>query len=184
MSWITSVKRWKFRRELEQMLSSQEAHQSQAHNLLTVKRLCILFPADASEDRRRMADYKSERRKQGLRTELFGFINERSAPEGGSFPLFSKADLSWYGAPKEEMRKRFTENYCDILLVFGAPDHRLFNYLVQIKQSGLRVGPFSESADNPFDVLFDPGTNFDLDQQLKTVSSIFQIANAPATVTV
>ena len=184
MSWITTVKRWKFQRELEQLLSSQKPHQSQAHNLLTVKHLCVLFPADASEDRRRMADYKSERRKQGLRTELFGFINERSAPEGGSFPLFSKADLSWYGAPKEQICKRFTERDCDMLLVLGEPDHDLFNYLVQIKQSGLRVGPYSGSIDNPFDVLFDPGFGYDLQEQLSTVSTIFQIANAPATVTV
>ncbi|MEM7572235.1 MAG: hypothetical protein AAF433_05025 [Bacteroidota bacterium] len=184
MSWITSVKRWKFRRELEQLLSTQQPHQSQAHNLLTVKRLCVLFPADASKDRRRLDTFKSERRKEGLRTELFGFVNERSAPEGGSFPLYSKADLNWYGTPKEEMRKRFTEKYCDALLVLGKPDHELFNFLAQLKNCGLRVGPFSEAADNPFDVLYDPGTGGDLSEQLKTVTTIFQIANAPATVTV
>lgn len=178
MSWITSLKRWKFRRDLEQVLQNRDRHQSQAHNLLAAKRLCILFPVSSLEDRRQMDDYRNQRRKEGLKTELFGYVAKKTAPEGSNIPLFSKADLNWYGAPKPEFRKQFAEKSCDILLVLGTPDHQLFNYLAQIKKSGLRVGPYSEASDNPYDVLFDPGDGQRLDRQLKSVTSIFQIANA------
>ncbi|MEM8583132.1 MAG: hypothetical protein AAGF87_02625 [Bacteroidota bacterium] len=179
MSWFTSIRQWQFRRELERELSQAKTHRSKAHNLLRAKRLCVLFPADSPEDRRSLDKFRQRRREDGLSTELFGFVNAKNLPTHSSIKLFGRADLNWSGTPKDDFRKLWTQKRCDVLLVLGSPDHQLFNFLTHLKQSELRVGPYSESADNPFDVLFVSGEARDLKAQIKRATDIFRIANAP-----
>ncbi|MEM6877406.1 MAG: hypothetical protein AAF544_02520 [Bacteroidota bacterium] len=179
MSWFTSIRQWQFRRELERELSQAKAHRSKAHNLLTAKRLCVLFPADSSEDRRSLDRFRQRRREEGLSTELFGFIDAKNLPTHSSMKLFGRADLNWSGSPRADFCKLWIQKRCDVLLVLGSPDHQLFNFLTHLKQAELRVGPYSEHAQNPFDVLFAPGSTPDLNAQIKRATDIFQIANAP-----
>ncbi|MEL6276769.1 MAG: hypothetical protein AAFQ37_06135 [Bacteroidota bacterium] len=180
MAIVANVKKVLFQRRLLREIQRRKPdYQPRVVNPDTAKTIAILFPADSVDDRKTVEAYRQARKQSGLRTELLGYFTKHVGNSSFGFDHFSNKDLNWYGIPGGERVEKFLERPCDLLMCLGNAGHKQLDFLASLKDAGLRVGPYSEAPDNPYDVLFSiEGIAKDLGEQLKQIDRIFKVTNA------
>ncbi|MEM9835817.1 MAG: hypothetical protein AAF828_04915 [Bacteroidota bacterium] len=182
MSLIANVKQYFFqRRLLKEIEQRQVNYQSRAVNPATAKCVAVLFVADDPQHRKVVESYRQKRKKEGLRTELLGFFVTPINDAGVNFDHFTSKDLNWYGVPGGNYVDKFLARSCDLLITLGPAGHPQLDYLASIKDTNLRVGPYTESFDNPYDVLYNTkNKTTEPHEQLNQIEKIFKVTNAAA----
>jgi len=180
MAIVANVKKTLFQRRLLREIQRRKLdYQPRVVNPDTAKTVAILFPADSVDDRKTIEAYCEARKKNGLRTELLGYFTKHVGDTSFGFDHFSNKDLNWYGIPSGERVEKFLERPCDLLICLGAAGHKQLDFLASLKDTGLRVGPYTESPENPYDVLFSTEkVAKDLGEQLEQIDRIFKVTNA------
>lgn len=182
MALIADLKRKLFQRKLEKELATRRTKQVvRSLHPETAKHLAVLFLADNADDRKLVEKLKTERRKNGLQTRLLGYF---SSPVNGNgsynFPYFTVKDLNWYGVPQGKEVEIFLSDRSDLLYVLGSPGDQKMDYLARLKNTSLRVGPFTheDDVDNPYNVrIINDGKQRGIKGQLNQIDRIFKIIN-------
>lgn len=181
MGFFSNVKKSFFqRRLLKELERRQPQRDPQEVNPATASCVAVLFPADDVNARRIVERYKESRRREGLRTELMGFFQREINEAGVGFDHFSSKDLNWYGVPQGSDVDKFLSRSCDLLITLGPAGQYQLDYLAALKDTGLRVGPYTGETDNPYDVQFGAGRSNkpDFQEQLRQIENIFKVTNA------
>lgn len=183
MSLIANVKRNLFQRKLLKEIEQKQAkYQPKPVNPATAKCVAVLFNADDPDDRKTVENYRQARKKAGLKTELLGYLTKEVNAAGLNFDHFTKKDLNWYGVPQGSSVEKFLERPCSLLISLGDNSHPQRDYLAAIKNTDLRVGPYTENPDNPYDVQYTTQrAGAGPKEQLTQIDKIFKVTNAATT---
>lgn len=183
MSLIANVKNYFFRRRLLREIGQRQAnYQPQPVNPATALRVAVLFNADDTEDRKTAESYRQARKKAGLKTELLGYLSKEVNAAGLNFDHFTLKDLNWYGIPQGGSVEKFLGRPCDLLIALGEETHPQRDYLAMIKETRLRVGPYTERLGNPYDVQYTTKAGKGgPKEQLNQIDQIFKVTNAATT---
>jgi len=186
MSLIANLKNAFFQRRLLREIDLRKPdYQPRAVNPATAKYVAVLFPADSADDRKLLEEYRRQRKLDGLRTEVLGYFTADVGSATFGIDHFSAKELNWYGAPQGSAVEKFLSRPCDLLITLGPAGHRQLDYLAALKKAGLRVGPYTESPENPYDVMFSTRRKAaGLKDQLNQIERIFKVTNATATAAV
>jgi hypothetical protein len=183
MSLIASVKKSLFQRKLLREIRQRQAkYQPKPVNPATAKCVAVLFNADDLDDRKTAENYRQARKKVGLKTELLGYLTREVNAAGLNFDHFTTKDLNWYGVPGGSSVGKFLERPCNLLIALGDDYHPQRDFLAAIKNTDLRVGPYTENPDNPYDVQYTTkGAAAEPKEQLNQIDKIFKVTNAATT---
>jgi len=183
MAFLTGIKRNFFRRKLAEELASLPAPPKPKgpHNLLTAKRITLLFPADNADERKVINKWRDANKRAGRKIRVLGFFAEDIGSTTFNFRTLSVKDLNWFGLPGGGLVDEFRKESCDILLRIGPVEHPVLDYLSTISQASLKVGPFVAETETPYHLQFDAIASGTFSEQLRTIEKIFSYTNAKAT---
>lgn len=183
MSFIASIKKTFFQRSLlKEIERKQPGYQPKPVHPAKAKCIAVLFNADDPEDRKTVERYRDDRQKAGLQTELLGFLTTEVNAAGLTFDHFTVKDLNWCGVPRGSSVGKFLERPCNLLFTLATSGQPQLDFLAAIKTTDLRVGPYTGSPENPYDVQYTTkSAAAGAKEQLTQIEQIFKVTNAATT---
>lgn len=182
MSFLTNIKERLFQKRMEAETSKPPAKKAgEKINLVTAKRITILFIADSAEDRKAVDKWRDANRQSGSKIKVIGFFEHEVGSASFDFEIVSVKDLNWYGVPQGETVKIIQSDATDLLLRLGPAQHPVLDFLATTKPAKLKVGPFAKDSTNPYHLQFDGSLSVKLKDQLAAIEQIFTFTNATST---
>lgn len=179
MGFLSDIKDRFFNRRLkEDAKPFRSKSGGQAIHPSTAKEITVLFLADSAEDRKAVDKWRDANAKTGHKVKVVGYFEQEVGSTSFDFTVISIKDLNWYGIPGGEEVSRFQSENTELLLRLGPPEHKILNYLAATKSAGLKVGPFSENTQHPYQLQYDARNSPKLKDQFAAIAQIFSFTNA------
>lgn len=179
MGFFSDIKDKFFNRRLkEDAKPSRSSAGGKAIHPSTATDITILFLADSAEDRKAVDKWRDANAKTGRKIKVFGYFEHEVGSTSFDFSIVSIKDLNWYGIPEGEEVTRFQKESTELLLRLGPPKHKILNYLAATKSAGLKVGPFTEDPNHPYQLQYDARNSPKLKDQFEAIAQIFSFTNA------
>ncbi len=179
MGFFSDIKDRFFNRRLkEDAIPVRSRPGGQAIHPSTAKEITILFLADSAEDRKAVDKWRDANMETGRKIKVIGYFEQEVGSTSFDFTIVSVKDLNWYGIPGSEEVSRFQSENTELLLRLGPTKHKILDYLAATKSAALRVGPFSEDAQHPYQLQYDARNSPKIKDQFAAIAQIFSFTNA------
>lgn len=147
-----SVGRFLFNNRLKQL-----SRNKQLVNLNEARTICITYNVTSQEVFRTIKTIVKELTTKQRQVMALGFINRKSIPNycvaANSGYYFNQRDLNWYGGPKNDYVKELINKEFDILIDLTLEDVFVLQYIVGLSRSKLKVGRYSKTHEDYFDLM-------------------------------
>jgi hypothetical protein len=105
------------------------------------KTVALLFDATTLENRKEMERFSKKLQKEGKKVTILGFFNEKTQPNGWTFRVFNKKDVSWKGIPSGNEVQRFLEEKFDLLYHCSITECLPLEWLAALAKARFKIGP-------------------------------------------
>ena len=126
-------------------------------NLNQAKTICIAYNVTSQAAFRTVKTMVKELTTKQRQVMALGFINRKSIPNycvaANSGYYFNLRDLNWYGGPKNDYIKELINKEFDILIDLTLEDVFVLQYVSGLSRSKLKVGRYSKTHENYFDLM-------------------------------
>ena len=126
-------------------------------NLHEAKTICIAYNVTSQEAFRTVKTMVKDLTTKQRQVMALGFINRESIPNycvaANSGYYFNQRDLNWYGGPKNDYIKELINKEFDILIDLTLEDVFVLQYVSGLSRSKLKVGRYSKTHENYFDLM-------------------------------
>lgn len=147
-----SVGKFLFKNRLKQL-----RRRKQLVNLNQAKTICIAYNVTSQAAFRTVKTMVKELTTKQRQVMALGFINRKSIPNycvaANSGYYFNQRDLNWYGGPKNDYIKELINKEFDILIDLTLEDVFVLQYVTGLSRSKLKVGRYSKTHENYFDLM-------------------------------
>ena len=150
-------------------------------NLKEARKIGILYNLDDVPDYEIIAEFVAQLQHDHKEVKALGFVRNkilisRFLPKL-SFDFFSVRDLTWFYKPVHSKVKDFIEKEFDILLDLSLKDTLPFKFISALSLAHCRVGRFSESNRDCYDIMLDIGKDMSLNDYILQIVHYLSVIN-------
>ncbi len=179
MGLLSDIKDRLFKRRLkENTQPSRSLGGGETVHPSTAKELTVLFLADAAEDRKTVDKWRDANAQNGRKIKVVGYFEHEVGEASFDFTVVSTKDLNWFGVPQGEEVSRYQTEKTELLIRLGPTKHKHLDYLAAIKPASLKVGPYSDEDQHPYQLQYDARDSPKIKDQLSRIAQIFSFTNA------
>jgi hypothetical protein len=175
----TKIGRYYLRREL-----LKHERKSVMTNLPNARRIGILYTVEDVPDYERISQLVAELQGEQKEVKALGFVRNKNLLQRFlpklSFDFFTRHDLNWFFIPVPAQVKDFIEKEFDLLLDLSMQDTFPLKYIAGLSNALCRVGRYSESDLNCYDLMFDIKPDATLDDYMLNIRHYLTIINTDA----
>lgn len=150
----TKIGKYYYRKE-----QSRQARICRMTNLREAKRIGILYTLDDVPDYERVSEFVTKLQGDHKEVKALGFVKNKNLIQRFlpklSYDFFSSRDLTWFYKPVHRQVKDFIEKEFDLLIDLSLQDSFPLKYISGLSNAMCRVGKFSESNLDYYDLMID-----------------------------
>lgn len=138
-------------------------------NIDLAKKVGIIFNATKTNDVITVTQFTDKLKKENKEVYILGY-QDRKLKEETDSRLFDNKNVNWYGLPNDEKINEFQRKNLDILICAFEEECLPLEYIAATSKAKFRVGVFSKSKTNYFELMInikkEQGLSFLLNQIL------------------
>lgn len=150
-------------------------------NLRKASTLGILFEMDSAQTYQVVHDYIQSLQKGKIKVKALGYASDdritKQLLQVLSFDFFYRKNLNWYYKPHAPCTEDFINSEFDICINLGRPGFLPLSFIASKVNAGLRVGVYSESDEDIYDIMIHSSRDHDQKKFLQDVNDYLTILN-------
>ncbi len=100
-------------------------------------------------------------KKKNIKTFVLGYVSEKETPQEmllwPDIEFLTRKDVTWYGAPKDEMAEKYFAKKPDLLFVLSFQENLTIDFLTWLSEAKFKIGCFTEN-ENDLDLMINPAS--------------------------
>lgn len=176
MSFIQKVKRYFYNLSLKNTLKKNKNIVREMINIDSANRIGILFNATKTNDVITVTQFADKLRSDGKEVFILGYQNRKSKEEPGA-RIFNKSSVSIFGVPQDTKIDGFQKLNLDILICAFEEECLPLEYIVATSKAKFRVGAFSKTKTNYYELMINMKNNQPLLYLLKQIQHFLKVIN-------
>lgn len=179
MGLIQNIKKFFYGFALKREVESKKNIDRQMINIDRAKSIGILFDSTNAENSIIVTQFAQTLSKNGKKVHMLGYQDSKSkTPLGEHF--FDQNELNWYQKPSGIKVESFRNLKLDILICAFIGSCHPLEYIAATSQAKFRVGAFSKSNTECFELMINIKDKLDLKYLLQQVSHFLKVINRNA----
>ena len=150
-------------------------------NLKEARKIGILYALDDVPDYEVVAEFVAELQRDHKEVKALGFVKNKNLVSRFlpklSFDFFSARDLNWFYKPVHSKVKDFIEKEFDILMDLSLKDTLPLKFISAWSLAHCRVGRYSESNHECYDIMLDIGKDMSLNDYILQIVHYLSVIN-------
>lgn len=147
MSLLQSVQKYFRDRSLKKVLAEKSKEKKRQVNILSAKKIGILFDATQLDVRTEALQYVKRLKDRQKKVSVLGYIDGHQRDAHFPFSFFDKKALNWAKIPGGEEVKTFLQEKFDIFIYLNPTSSVPSEYIAALTNAHLKVGPIAEKTE-------------------------------------
>ena len=164
--------------ELKDIVKEKKFNKFDFNNIENVG---ILFDATRSEDMELVKQYVAYLKEHRKKVKVIGFFNTKEIPlltySKLEYDFFSVKELNWFGKPTSVYIKNFMDDKFDLLIDLNIADHFPLRYISALSKASFKVGKFSNTDTEIYDLMIETDNTRTLKYFMKQVDIYITMLN-------
>ncbi len=136
-------------------------------NLNDAKSIGLIYDSSLPDNDILVTKYAEELRGLGKTVEILGYVNDPKVDHKADITVFNKKGVSWCDVPTDVRVESFISKKFDLLIAAITSDNKPLEFIAMLSHAGWRVGPFSETNTELFDMMINTSGKTDVSYFLK-----------------
>lgn len=145
-------------------------------NISDAKNVGILFNASKPNEVVTVTQFADQLRETNREVYLLGFQNKKDKEDPGP-RFFNKESVNFFEVPSDTKIDGFQKNNLDILICAFKEECLPLEYIAATSKAKFRVGAFSQSKTNFYELMINTGSNQELKYLLQQVFHFLKVIN-------
>jgi hypothetical protein len=152
-------------------------------NISSVRKIGILWDASNPSEFRVLSKFHQKMHERGIEVKILGYFPEKNLPDQYTavryLSIIRRSELSYFYIPLSKESQDFISGSFDVIIDINTGKAFPLQYLLEMSQTGLRVG-LSESSvdDTPLDMMISIRPPVNIDTYLNEVVEYLEMINS------
>jgi hypothetical protein len=176
---VDKIKLLFYKKALAKEIEQNKDAERNILNIKDAKSIGILYNATNVQDVALINEFEDNLMNMGIEVMTMGYENKKPDKKSSDkLNIINRNDLNWFDKPVGEKVLEFKKNKFDILICAIENDCLPLEYIAGVSHATYRIGKFSESNVNHYELMINVTNNQTLPYLLKQINHFLNVINS------